>query len=78
MSDLRPAVFLDRDGTLNAEQGFVTAPEQLRVLPGTTVALRRLADAGFRLPVVTNQSGIARGLYSQTDLARIHAVQVDA
>jgi D,D-heptose 1,7-bisphosphate phosphatase len=66
-------VFLDRDGTLNREVGFVTRPDQLEVLPGVTAALHRLARAGFRLVVVTNQSGIARGLYSQHDLAAIHA-----
>lgn len=65
--------FLDRDGTLNAEVGFVTRPEQLRVLPGVPEAVARLHDAGYRVVVVTNQSGIARGLYSPDDLARVHA-----
>lgn len=65
-------VFLDRDGTLNAEVGFVRSPAQLRVLPGVADALQRLHDAGCRLVVVTNQSGIARGLYGETDLARVH------
>ncbi len=66
-------VFLDRDGTLNAEVGFVRAPNQLRVLPGVLAALQRLHAAGHRLVVVTNQSGIARGLYSERDLAAVHA-----
>ncbi len=66
------AVFLDRDGTLNAEVGFVTSPDQLRILPGTAAALQRLHGAGFKLIVVTNQSGIARGLYGEVDLARVH------
>ncbi len=66
-------VFLDRDGTLNREVGFVTRPDQLEVLPGVTAALHRLSRAGFRIVIVTNQSGIARGLYSQHDLAAIHA-----
>lgn len=65
-------VFLDRDGTLNAEVGFVADPAQLRVLPGARDAVRRLARAGFRIVVVTNQSGIARGLYTQRDLAAVH------
>jgi D-glycero-D-manno-heptose 1,7-bisphosphate phosphatase len=69
----RPTVFLDRDGTLNREIGFVTSPEQVDVLPGVPDAVRRLHDAGYRLVVVTNQSGIARGLYSQRDLAAVHA-----
>ena len=65
--------FLDRDGTINREQGFVTSPDQLEVLPGVVPALRRLAAAGCRIVVLTNQSGIARGLYDQDDLARVHA-----
>ncbi len=70
---VRRTVFLDRDGTLNREVGFVTRPEQLEVLPGVVAALQRLHDAGWRIVVVTNQSGIARGLYTESDLARIHA-----
>jgi histidinol-phosphate phosphatase family protein len=70
---VRPTVFLDRDGTLNREVGFVREPGQLEVLPGAATAVRRLHDAGYRLVVVTNQSGIARGLYRQQDLAAIHA-----
>lgn len=70
---MRPTVFLDRDGTLNREIGFVASPQQLEVLPGVREALRRLHDAGYRLVVVTNQSGIARGLYAESDLAAVHA-----
>lgn len=70
---MRPTVFLDRDGTLNREVGFVASPQQLEVLPGVRAALQRLHDAGYRLVVVTNQSGIARGLYRPSDLAAVHA-----
>ncbi len=70
---MKPTVFLDRDGTLNHEVGFVTSPAQLAIIPGTRHALQRLHDAGFRLVVVTNQSGIARGLYRESDLAAVHA-----
>ncbi len=66
-------VFLDRDGTLNREVGFVTSPDGLEVLPGVRAAVRRLHDAGWRLVVVTNQSGIARGLHGERELAAIHA-----
>lgn len=65
-------VFLDRDGTLNAEVGFLTGPEHLRLLPRTVAAVTALRAAGCRLVVVTNQSGIGRGLFSELDLARIH------
>lgn len=68
----RPAVFLDRDGTLIVERGYLADPEGVELLPGAAAALRRLATAGYRLVVVTNQSGIARGLYT---LAEFHAVQ---
>ena len=66
-------VFLDRDGTLNRDVGFLRQPEQLELLPGVPQALRRLASNSFRLVVVTNQSGIARGYYSESGLAAIHA-----
>lgn len=67
-----PAVFLDRDGTLNRERGYVTDPAQLEVLPGARQALGLLRDAGWRVVVLTNQAGIAKGLYTPTDLARVH------
>ncbi len=73
----RRTAFLDRDGTINREQGFVTNPEQLVVLPGVRDALHRLHDAGCRIVVVTSQSGIARGLYDERDLAHMHAVLHD-
>jgi D-glycero-D-manno-heptose 1,7-bisphosphate phosphatase len=67
-----PAVFLDRDGTLIEEIGFASRPEQIRILGGVAQALRELADAGYRLIVVTNQSGIARGFLTEEDLERFH------
>ncbi len=67
-----PAVFLDRDGTLIDEVGYATRPEQIRILGGVAQALRELADAGYRLIVVTNQSGIARGYLTEEDLERFH------
>jgi D-glycero-D-manno-heptose 1,7-bisphosphate phosphatase len=69
----RPAVFLDRDGTLNREVDYLADPEQLELLPGVADALRRLAEAGYLLCVVTNQSGVARGYFEESRLADIHA-----
>jgi D-glycero-D-manno-heptose 1,7-bisphosphate phosphatase len=71
---MRPgaAVFLDRDGTLISEVGYLHRREQLEVLPGVPAALRNLRECGFKLIVVTNQSAVARGLLSEADLADIH------
>ena len=60
-------VFLDRDGTLVRDAGYVHRIEDYALLPGVVPALRRLAAAGFGLAVVTNQSGIGRGLFSLAD-----------
>jgi D-glycero-D-manno-heptose 1,7-bisphosphate phosphatase len=63
----RPAVFLDRDGTVIRERDYLANPEGVCLLPGALEALGMLAGAGFALVVVTNQSGIARRLYSLED-----------
>lgn len=68
----RPAVFLDRDGTLNVEVDYLADPARFELLPGAAEGLARLAAAGFALVVVTNQSGVARGLLDEDVLARIH------
>lgn len=68
----RPAVFLDRDGTLIEDPGYLHRPEEVRLLPGAAGAVARLNAAGYAVVVVTNQSGIARGLY---DVAAYEAVQ---
>ncbi len=66
------AVFLDRDGTLIEEVGYAVRPEQIRILRGVARALARLAEARYKLVVVTNQSGIARGLLTEQDLNLFH------
>lgn len=65
--DLRPAVFLDRDGTIIEEVEYLSDPEGVTLIPGAAKALSRLKKAGYALVVVTNQSGIARGLYQEED-----------
>lgn len=66
------AVFLDRDGTLIHNYHYCRDPRLVRLLPGVGPALRTLAQAGYRLIVVTNQSGIARGYLTERDLAAVH------
>ena len=66
------AVFLDRDGTLNVERHYLSRAEEFQLLPGVGPALQRLRGAGFRLFLVTNQSGIGRGYFTHADLERIH------
>ena len=65
------AVFLDRDGTINMEKEYLSNPDLLELYPGVGPALKRLQDAGYTLFVVTNQSGIGRGYYTEADM---HAV----
>lgn len=63
----RPAAFLDRDGVINEERGYVHRVDDFHLLPNAVEGLRTLRDAGLRLVVVTNQAGIARGLYGEDD-----------
>jgi len=67
-----PAIFLDRDGTLVEPRHYPFRPEELILYPNIAPQLRRLRQDGFRLVVITNQSGIARGLFSEDDLTRMH------
>jgi D,D-heptose 1,7-bisphosphate phosphatase len=67
------AIFLDRDGTLIAEKNYLHRPEDVEIFPGAGAALKRLADAGFNLIIVTNQSGIGRGYFTLADAERVNA-----
>jgi D-glycero-D-manno-heptose 1,7-bisphosphate phosphatase len=69
----RPAVFLDRDGTLTVEAEWVTESSELELLPGACEAVERLSRAGFAVVLATNQSAVARGLVTEPELAEIHA-----
>lgn len=65
-------VFLDRDGTINQEVEYLHRPEDLVILPEVAQALKRLKAQGFRLVVVTNQAGVARGYYKEEDVVSLH------
>lgn len=68
------AVFLDRDGTINQEVGYIRRPDQVRLIPGSGRAVARLNRAGFKVVVVSNQSGLARGYFG---LEAMWAVQAE-
>ena len=69
---MNKAIFLDRDGTLNPDPGFISKPEDFNLFDGVTEALKRLKDAGFLLILITNQSGISRGLITEEQLEAVH------
>jgi len=66
------AVFFDRDGTLIEDAGYLSSPEEVEVLPGAAEAVRRLNQAGFLVVVVSNQSGVARGMFTTDDVERVN------
>jgi len=72
MAELRKALFLDRDGTINVDPGYINHPGLLELLPGAAAAIRRAREAGYAIVVVTNQSGVGRGLIPPEMLPRIH------
>ncbi len=72
MAEGRRAVFLDRDGTLLVDRGYMYRTEDLRFLPGVRDSLRRLRDRGLGLVLITNQSGIARGFFTRDEMDAFH------
>lgn len=71
------AVFIDRDGTLNEDIGYVSTPDDLVIYPWAAEAVRRINEAGLLAIVITNQSGIARGMYTEEDLDEIHTAMLE-
>ena len=72
MNGMQRAVFLDRDGTLIAEKNYLYRPEEVEIFAGAGAALKKLSTAGFKLIIVTNQSGIGRGYFTLADAERVN------
>jgi D-glycero-D-manno-heptose 1,7-bisphosphate phosphatase len=70
---LKRALFLDRDGTIIAERGYLKDPSGIEILPGAVDALRKLAREGWKLIVVSNQSGVGRGLMTVEEMNAVQA-----
>lgn len=66
------AVFLDRDGVINVDKGYVYKPENFEFIDGAVEAIKRLNDNGFKVIVITNQSGIGRGYFTEEDVQKLH------
>jgi len=75
---LNKAIFLDRDGVINPDPGYIKSPSQIAPYPFAAQAIKIFNELGYKVIVVTNQSGIARGYFSLTDLDKIHAHLISA
>src|SRR5882672_6585668 len=73
----RPAVFFDRDGVLNEDSGYVFEISKLKWIDSAREAIKAANDAGYFVFVVTNQSGVARGLYEETHVEALHKAMID-
>jgi D-glycero-D-manno-heptose 1,7-bisphosphate phosphatase len=69
---IKRAVFLDRDGTINKEVGYLTSPEQVRLINGSVEAIKLLAENNFKIIIVTNQAGVAKGYIKEEVVEAIH------
>lgn len=72
MVKLAPAVFLDRDGVINEDSGYVDSPERVKLLFGASDGIKQLRDGGFKVVVITNQSGVSRGLFTEERLKEVN------
>lgn len=77
MRQAKKAVFLDRDGVLDMDKGYIYRPDQVEWVAGARAAVAHLCCLGYQVYVVTNQSGIARGYYTQNDMEKLHAYMAE-
>ena len=71
------AVFIDRDGTMIAEKNYLSRPEDVEIFPATRTGLKKLCDAGFKLFIVSNQSGVGRGYFAMADVEKVNQFMCD-
>lgn len=69
---MAPAIFLDRDGTINKEIGYISDPDDFELLPNALAGMKKFSDMGYRLVIITNQAGIGLGYFSKEDFYRVN------
>jgi len=74
---LNPAVFFDRDGTLIEEVGYIDTPDKIKLIPAADRAVRLLKEIGYKIIIVSNQSGVARGYFDESTVQSINQQVVD-
>lgn len=77
MNGNKKAIFLDRDGTINIDKNYIYKPEDFELIPGVVEGLKALQDMGYLLIIITNQSGIARGYYTEEDFNILNEYMIE-
>ncbi|MCK5127778.1 MAG: HAD-IIIA family hydrolase [candidate division Zixibacteria bacterium] len=71
--ELKPAIFLDRDGTLIEDKHYLADPDKIEFIPGALETIKKLKELGYLIVIISNQSGVARGFFSSDDVERVHS-----